>query len=92
MSFINPIDLTYDEDTIPDTSAVCSNNEDDEIIDLHPISKGMVVKVDGKEVFGEWNCERNNITDVFGITDFVEDTCNITGKVAWHIKYHIGRH
>ena len=53
MSFINPIDLTDDEDTIADTSAVCSNNEDDKIIDLRPISKGMVVKVDAKEVFGE---------------------------------------
>ena len=74
MSFINPIDLTDDEDTNPDTSAVCSNNKDDEIIDLCPISKGMVIKVDAKEVFGEWNCQRNNITDVFRVTDFVEDT------------------
>ena len=42
------------------------------------------------EVFGEWNCWRNNIEEVYGITEYIEDKCDITGKVAWHVDYHIG--
>ena len=42
------------------------------------------------EVFGEWNCCKNYIEEVYGMTEYIEDRCEMAGKFVWHVQYHVG--
>ena len=90
MSANEPIVLTDSEVSDNDHSLIDSNNENNANADERRIQRGMLVLVNAIEVFGEWNCTRNNIEEVYGITEYIEDKCELTGKLAWHVNYQIG--
>ena len=79
MTSTNPIVLIDGEKSMSDTSTIYSNNEKNGTIDLRRIQSGMLVKFNAKEVLGEWNCYRNQITEVYGVIEYIEDRCEVTG-------------
>ena len=50
----------------------------------------MIVKVEGNEAVGDWNMQHNNFVYIYGVTNFIDDRCETTGKIVWDISWFIG--
>ena len=69
-----------------DLSAINSSNDersdDGSIVDSRAMRKGSIIKLPVIDVFDDWTATRNGIGFVYGITECIEDRCEVTGKFA----------
>ena len=89
MSSTNPIILVDGGASENDDNTIYSNSDDD-TVDLRSIVQNCIVKMKMKDVYDEWTAKRNNTKWIYGITEYLEDRCEVTGKNAWHIMWHVG--
>ena len=89
MSATNPI-ILVDGDASGNEDITIYSNSDDDTVDLKSIEQDCIVKMKMKDVYDDWTARRNNVKWVYGITEYLEDRCEATGKNAWHVQWHVG--
>ena len=89
MSATNPIILVDSGASENEDSTIYSNSDDD-TVDLRSIVQNCIVKMKMKDVYDKWTAKRNNTKWIYGIIEYFKDRCEVTGKNAWHVKWHVG--